>query len=62
MNIVAFHRGTAEMATSALQELADIGWGKWETVPAGTDGGRPSRIFVLNSEVGGNKTPNNGQE
>ncbi len=56
------YRDSAEMATSALQELADIGWGKWENVQAGTDGGRPSRIFVLNSEAGGNKTPDLGPE
>ena len=46
------YRGSAEMANTALQELADIGWGKWEYVQAGTEGGRPSRIFVLNSENG----------
>ena len=56
------YRDSAEMATSALQELADIGWGRWKNVQAGTEGGRPSRIFVLNSEGGGNKTPENEPE
>ena len=56
------YRDSAEMAKSASQELADIGWGKWENVQAGTEGGRPSRIFMLNSEAGGNKTPDDRPE
>jgi len=56
------HRDSAEVAKSALQELVDIGWGSWETIQTGSDGGRPSRIFVLNSESSGNKTPDNGPE
>ncbi len=56
------YRESAEMAKSALQELVDIGWGSWETIQTGSDGGRPSRIFVLNSESSGNITPDNGPE
>jgi hypothetical protein len=56
------HRESAEVANSALQELVDIGWGSWETIQTGSDGGRPSRIFVLNSEAGGNKTPDDRPE
>ncbi len=50
------YRDSAEMAKSALTELVDIGWGRWEQVQAGLDGGRPSSIFVLIEDNGGNKT------
>ncbi len=50
------YRGSSDVAESALKELVDIGWGKWQEVPGGSAGGRPSRIFVL-SEAGGNTTP-----
>jgi len=50
------YRGSADVAESALKELVDIGWGKWQEAPGGPAGGRPSRMFVLN-ETGGNKTP-----
>ena len=53
------YRGSADVAESALKELVDIGWGKWQELPGGSAGGRPSRIFVL-SEAGGNKTPADG--
>jgi hypothetical protein len=47
------YRESAEVAESALQELADIEWGRWESVPAGPDGGKPTRRFVL----AGDNTP-----
>ena len=47
------YRESAEVAETALQELADINWGMWETVPAGPDGGKPTRCFVL----AGDNTP-----
>ena len=47
------YRESAEIAESALQELADIEWGRWESVPAGPDGGKPTRRFVL----AGDNTP-----
>ena len=55
------YRGSADVAESALKELVDIGWGKWQEVPGGPAGGRPSRMFVL-SEAGGNTTPTDGLE
>ena len=56
------YRGSANVAESALKELADIGWGRWQTVPGGAAGGRPSRKFVLTDDRGGNKTPCEGPE
>ena len=56
------YRGSAELAESALKELADIGWGRWQTVPGEPAGGRPSRKFVLTDDRGGNKTPCEGPE
>ena len=50
-------QGSAEVAQSALQELVDIGWGRWEHVQAGADGGRPSKVFVLNEKGSDDKTP-----
>ncbi len=50
-------QGSAEVAQSALQELVDIGWGRWEHVQAGADGGRPSKVFVLNDRGSDDKTP-----
>ncbi len=49
------YRGSADDAKLALQELADVGWGKWQQL-APEGGGRPSSVLVLN-EMGGNKTP-----
>jgi hypothetical protein len=43
-------QGSAEVAESALQGLADIGWGHWENIQAGASGGRPSKTFLLNNE------------
>ncbi|MBW8016254.1 MAG: DUF3987 domain-containing protein [Planctomycetes bacterium] len=45
------------VAKDALQGLVDIGWGQWQFIPAGTDGGRPSELFVLNNDSGDAKTP-----
>lgn len=56
------YRDSAELAKSALDELADIGWGRWQQAQAGADGGRPSSIFILNSESSGNETPCDRQE
>ncbi|MBW8015449.1 MAG: DUF3987 domain-containing protein [Planctomycetes bacterium] len=51
------YRESAEAANSALQDLADIGWGCWENLQDNVNGGRPSRVFVLNNETAGYKTP-----
>jgi hypothetical protein len=50
-------QGSAEVARSALQQLADIGWGSFENVQAGAGGGRPSEVFVLNEKGSDDKTP-----
>ena len=52
------YRASADVAESALKELVDMGWGKWQQL-APKGGGRPSSIFVLN-ETGGNTTPTEG--
>ena len=51
------YRDSADVANSALQDLVDIRWGSWEDLPDKITGGRPSRVFVLNNETAGNKTP-----
>ena len=56
------YRGSAEVAESALKELVEIGWGKWQEMPGGPAGGRPSRKFVLTEDKGGNETPTEGLE
>lgn len=38
---------TSEDAELELQSLVDAGFGSWESVPAGTQGGKPTREFVL---------------
>jgi hypothetical protein len=38
---------TADNAESELQSLVDAGFGSWETIPAGAQGGKPTRDFVL---------------
>ena len=40
-------RESASNAEEALQELVDINWGRWENVPAGPEGGKPTRRFVI---------------
>ncbi len=37
------------IAEAALQSLIDSGFGCWEPVPSGPNGGQPTRLFVLNS-------------
>ena len=37
----------AEDAEAALNDLAKAGWGTWETIPAGREGGRASREFRI---------------
>ena len=56
------YRGSAEVAESALKELVEIGWGKWQEIPGGPAGGRPSRKFVLTEDKGGNETRTEGLE
>jgi hypothetical protein len=51
-----------EIANSALQELVDMGWGRWEHIKAGADGGRPSKVFVLNEKSSDDKTPDERPE
>jgi len=47
----------AEMAESALNELAKAGRGQWVDSPKGAQGGRPSRVFVLSDAPPANETP-----
>jgi hypothetical protein len=51
------YRNSADIAKFALDELAQLGWGRWDTAPANEHGGRPSPVFILNTQTGGNKTP-----
>ena len=49
MQATRSYRNSADMAKLALEELAQLGWGRWDTVPVGEHGGRPSPAFVLNT-------------
>lgn len=42
-------RGDPDAANEALQQLNDAGIGHWEEPAPGTTGGRPSRVFILDS-------------
>ncbi len=55
-------QGSSDVAKSALRELVDMGWGRWEHVQAGADGGRPSKVFVLSDKGSDDKTPDDGAE
>ena len=44
------HIGTAEDAEAALKRLMDAGLGSWQSKPAGPEGGRPTRSFVLSAQ------------
>ena len=44
------HLGTAEDAEAALKRLMDAGLGSWQSKPAGPEGGRPTRSFVLSAQ------------
>jgi hypothetical protein len=46
-------RGDAEAADRALDALVEIGYGVWEDVPTGPQGGRPTEVFRLNLAPGG---------
>jgi hypothetical protein len=59
MHASRLYRNSADIAKFALDELAQLGWGRWDNMPAGERGGRPSPVFILNTETGGNKTPDN---
>ena len=47
------------MAEEALTELARAGFGRWEEIPIGEKGGRPTRRFVLDEAVTATETPEN---
>lgn len=50
-DLMRFRRGyreNTEKAESALIELVKAGYGKWESIPPGRNGGRGYRIFKLN--------------
>jgi hypothetical protein len=53
---------TAEDAKHALQELADEGYGKWESVPPGAKGGRASQAFRLKPRSPVYTTPSDPEE
>ncbi len=55
-------QGPSDVAKSALRELVDMGWGRWEHVQAGAGGGRPSEVFVLSDKGSDDKTPDDGAE
>jgi len=49
-------RDSARNTELALQELVDLGWGRWEQAPSAEGGGRPTMVFVL-GEADGYETP-----
>lgn len=51
------HWATATDAETALQDLAKAGYGQWVVPPASTEGGRPTRVFVLNGGADVDTTP-----
>jgi hypothetical protein len=50
----------AEEVERALEELSQTGYGRWEDLPSGPTGGRPTRRFVLTSCVDADKTLDSG--
>ena len=53
-------RASPEAAESALAGLVEAGYGRWETVNSSpTEGGRPTRMFVLRESGDGDETPLN---
>jgi hypothetical protein len=55
-------RASVEVAEEALQALVDAGAGFWEPQPAGEQGGRPTRVFVLRPYGNGNETSANSED
>jgi hypothetical protein len=51
------YQSDSGLAETALQELVDIGWGLWQQIQAGAGGGRPSKQFVIKSNISDDKTP-----
>lgn len=49
------HAGS-EIAEAALEDLVSAGWGRWDTCPPGSAGGRPSRHFRLADSADVDKT------
>ncbi len=47
---------TAELAEQALSGLVEAGFGRWEDVPPGEKGGRPTKRFRLFDAVGDDET------
>ena len=43
------YRNSADIAELALEELVQLGWGRWDGMPVGEHGGRPSTPFILNA-------------
>ncbi|MCK6484403.1 MAG: DUF3987 domain-containing protein [Phycisphaerae bacterium] len=54
-------RGDADMAEQALSLLVKAGFGRWENVGHGPDGGRPTLRFLL-SPTGGEHAGGNGRD
>ena len=48
-------------ADAALSELVEKGFGTWITVPPSTNGGRPSKRFVLDSAIVSKNPPKSGE-
>src|SRR5262249_55224393 len=46
----------ADDAEAALSALAKAGFGHWEPVPAGPEGGKPTRVFSLSDPADADKT------
>jgi hypothetical protein len=57
MHASRLYRNSADIAKFALDELVQLGWGRWDNASVGEHGGRPSPVFILNTQTGGNKTP-----
>ena len=55
-------RASVEVAEEALQVLVDAGRGFWEPQPTGEQGGRPTRVFILQPDGNGNETPANPED
>ncbi len=53
---------TAKEAKAELEELISAGLGRWEDSTPGTDGGRPSRLFVLESPAESRPAPEAAKE
>ncbi len=51
------HYPQSDIAEAALEDLVKSGWGRWEPVPPGDQGGKPTRRFRLVDTVDVDNTP-----